>query len=497
MKHKECDADREIFDVIIVGAGLSGIGAAYHLEKECTDHKYTILEAQESFGGTWLTHRYPGVRSDTDLYTYGYEFKPWIGPLVATADEIRSYMKEVMQENGIDQNIRYQHSVRSASWSSRTNLWTVEVVRKHDDSKVYFKTRFLWMCQGYYRHSEGYTPNWPGMGEFKGVVVHPQNWPEKFDYAGKRVVVIGSGATATTLIPAMADECEHVTMLQRSPTYFNIGRNSVPLADELRSLGVEETWIHEIVRRKLRNERHTAVKRALERPEEFRNELIENVKSHLAGSCDIDPHFNPQYLPWSQRVAFDPDGGLFRCIREGKASVVTDGIERFVESGIELKSGKVLDADIIVTATGFNLATMGDIEFSVDGEPINFPNTVAYRGMLFTGVPNLAWIFGYFRDSWTLRLDLIAGFVCRLLQHMQQTGMKRVVPQLRAEDEGMELRPWMELGEFNPGYLKRGLHLLPKQGSKPEWRISHDFPEEQAEFATIDLNASLFVYSSD
>jgi cation diffusion facilitator CzcD-associated flavoprotein CzcO len=497
MNDTQHGVNAEHFDVLIIGAGISGIGAAHHLTQECPDHTYLVLEAQQSFGGTWLTHRYPGVRSDSDLYTYGYGFKPWIGPPIATADEIRGYMSEVISDSGIDRHIRYGHEIRGASWSSATNLWTVEATRSHDGSVTCFTTRFLWMCQGYYRHSQGYTPTWPQMEAFRGVVVHPQSWPEKLDYSGKRVVIIGSGATAVTLIPSLADQCAHVTMLQRSPTYFNVGRNSVPMADELRELGVDETWIHEIVRRKLLRERQAAIKRAHDHPESVREELLQSVKTHLAGSCDIDPHFSPRYRPWTQRIAFDPDGAMFRSIREGKASVVTGDIECFVERGIALKSGEVLEADIVITATGFNLSVMGDIRFTVDGEPLALKDTVAYRGMMLTGVPNFAWVFGYFRGSWTLRLDLIAGFVCRLLRHMRQDGAQRVLPQLRPEDRDMDLRPWMEPEDFNPGYLARGMHLLPRLGTKPEWRISQDYPQEKKEFAEIDLTDRIFSYTRE
>lgn len=488
-------ADVEHFDVVIVGAGVSGIAAAHHLNRECPQHKYVVLEALHSFGGTWLTHRYPGVRSDSDLYTYGYEFKPWIGPPIATGEQIRSYMSEVIRDADIGPCIRYRHLIRSASWCSSTNLWTIDVACGDEGAMVRFTTKFLWMCQGYYRHDKGYTPQWPNMDAFKGTIVHPQTWPEDFDCTGKRVVVIGSGATAATLIPALADRCAHVTMLQRSPTYFNIGRNEVPLANELRKLEVDETWIHEIVRRKLLSERSAAIKRAHDEPVAVREELLNGVKTHLGGSCDVDPHFSPRYKPWTQRIAFDPDGGLFRSIREGKASVVTDGIERFVESGIQLKSGEILEADVIVTATGFHLSVMGDIQFSIDDKPLNMADTVAYRGMLFTGVPNLAWVFGYFRASWTLRLDLISGFVCHLLQHMNQTGAKRVEVRLPPEDEGMDRRPWMEPDDFNPGYLSRGMHLMPKLGTKPEWQISQDYLQEQEEFAAIDLTDRIFAYA--
>ncbi len=343
----------EHFDVVIVGAGISGVGGAYHLTRQCPGTSFVILEAQESFGGTWLTHRYPGIRSDSDLYTFGYRFKPWTSAPIATAAEILSYMGEVIDENGLGPHIRYRHKISSADWSSADNLWTIEATRTDTGATVHFTANFLWMCQGYYRHAEGYTPQWSGMETFQGQIVHPQNWPEDLDYGGKNVVVIGSGATAATLIPAIAADCRHVTMLQRSPTYFRTGRNAIVLADELRELDIDETWIHEIVRRKILHDQSIFTSRSFTEPEAVKKELLDAVRAHLGPDYDLATHFTPSYRPWRQRIAFIPDGDFLKAIGAGKASVVTDEIERFTEAGILLRSGKVLEADIIITATGF------------------------------------------------------------------------------------------------------------------------------------------------
>jgi cation diffusion facilitator CzcD-associated flavoprotein CzcO len=375
----------EHFDVMIVGAGISGIGGAYHLTMQCPGKSFVVLETQESFGGTWLTHRYPGIRSDSDLYTFGYRFKPWTGAPIATAAEIRKYMGEVIDENGLDRHIRYRHRISSASWSSCGNIWTIEATRLETGETVRFTAGFLWMCQGYYRHSQGYTPEWPGMESFKGQIVHPQSWPEDLDYNGKKVVVIGSGATAATVVPAIASECGHVTMLQRSPTYFRTGRNAIQIADELRELDIAEEWIHEIVRKKILHDQAVFTRRTFDEPEVVKQELLAGVRSYLGPDYDVESHFTPKYRPWRQRLAFIPDGDLFQGVRDGKASVVTDEIEQFTETGLLLKSGKRLDADIIVTATGFNLNVLGDIAFTIDERPLVFSDTVTYRGMMFTG----------------------------------------------------------------------------------------------------------------
>lgn len=490
----QAKAKTQHFDVIIVGAGISGIGSAYHLIQQSPGTSFTVLESQDSFGGTWHTHRYPGIRSDSDLYTFGYRFKPWKGTPIATAEEILAYMGEVIDDHDLARHIQYKTKITSARWSSQENLWTLETVRTDTGETASFTTNFLWMCQGYFRHSEGYTPQWPGMETYKGLIVHPQTWPENLDYKGKKVVVIGSGATAATVVPAIASEVEHVTLLQRSPTYFIPGRNVNELADTLRELEIDETWVHEIVRKKILFDGAAFTRRTMEEPEVVKAELLAGVRAFLGEDYDVDKHFTPRYRPWRQRIAFVPNGDLFQGIASGKASVVTDEIEAFTEKGILLKSGETLEADIIVTATGFDLNVLGDIDFHIDGKPLDFSQTVNYRGMMFTGVPNLIWVFGYFRASWTLRADLIGDFVPRLLNHMKAKGAKRVVPALRPEDKDMVLQPWIDPENFNPGYLMRGMHLLPKSGDKPEWTHTQDYWAEKDELPAIDLDDKAFVY---
>ncbi|MCH2316288.1 MAG: NAD(P)/FAD-dependent oxidoreductase [SAR202 cluster bacterium] len=484
----------EEFDVLIVGAGISGVGGAYHLTKQRPGTSFVVLDGLDSFGGTWWMHRYPGIRSDSDLHTFGYRFKPWTGPPIASAEEILKYMGDVIEENDLDRHIRYNHRITSAQWSSVDNRWTITATRTDTGEQRFFTANFLWMCQGYYRHSEGYTPEWQGMDAYQGDIVHPQTWPEDLEYAGKNVLVIGSGATTATLVPAIAADCEHVTILQRSPTYFIPGRNKIELAETLRELDVDEEWIHEIVRRKILHDQATFTRRSFEEPEKVKQELLDGVRSILGPKYDMESHFTPSYRPWRQRIAFVPDGDLFHGIAAGKASVVTDDIDRFTEHGILLKSGEELQADIIVTATGFNMSVLGDIDFAIDGKPLDFSETVNYRGMMFTGVPNLLWVFGYFRASWTLRADLLADFVCRLLAHMEESGSKRVSVTLRPEDEDMELLPWIDPENFNPGYLIRAMSLLPKRGDKPEWQHTQDYWREKDDIPAINLNAPEFLY---
>ncbi len=489
-------ADRasEYFDVVIVGAGISGIGGAYHLRQQMPDTSFLVLEAQDSFGGTWITHKYPGIRSDSDLYTFGYRFKPWTGKPIATAAEILQYLGEVIADNELGLHIRYGHRIERANWSSADNLWTLEV-RQHETGALRrIACNFLWMCQGYYRHSEGYTPQWPGMDRFAGRIVHPQTWPTDLDYKGKKVIVIGSGATAATLVPNIAADVAHVTMLQRSPTYFIPARNAQVLADELRALQVDESWIHEIVRRRILLDQANFTRRCFEEPEAVKKELLGAARLFLGPDYDIARHFTPSYLPWRQRIAFVPDGDLFRGIASGKASVVTDEIDSFTEKGIRVKSGQEIEADIVITATGFNLNVLGDIDFQIDGEKLAFHDTVTYRGMMFTGVPNMVWVFGYFRASWTLRADLVADFVCRLLAHMKDKQARRVEVALRPEDRDMKLLPWIDTDNFNPGYVMRGMHLLPRRGDKPEWQHTQDYWNEKDVFPKIDLDDPAFVY---
>ena len=485
----------EHFDVVIVGTGISGVGGAYHLTHQVPGTSFVVLESQETFGGTWTTHKYPGIRSDSDLHTFGYRFKPWVGAPIATAEEILKYMGDVIDENGLAEHIRYKHRIDKAEWSSKDAQWIVDATRTDTGEKFAFSCNFLWMCQGYYRHSQGYTPEWDGMENYKGILVHPQTWPADLDYKGKNVLVIGSGATAATVIPAMAADVAHITMLQRSPTYFRAGRNAIEIAETLRELQVDEEWIHEITRRKILHDQAAFTKRTFEEPETVRAELIAGVRSYLGLDYDVETHFTPKYRPWRQRLAFVPDGDLFKGIAAGKASVVTDEIEHFTEKGVLLKSGKLLEADIVVTATGFNLCPLGDIDFVIDGKPLDFHDTVTYRGMMFTGVPNMVWVFGYFRASWTLRADLVADFVCRMLKHMRTKNVRQVTVALRPEDKDMPLLDWIDTDNFNPGYMTRGMHLLPRRGDKPEWMHNQDYWAEKDEIPAASLDDAAFVYA--
>ena len=484
----------EHVDVCIVGAGISGIGSAHHLMEQCPDKSFVILETMGEFGGTWRTHHYPGARSDSDLYTFGYRFKPWTGPPIATADEILEYVGEVIEDDALADKIRYRHRITSASWSSDERCWTLEVTRTDTGEQRRLTAGFLWMCQGYYRHEEGYTPEWPGFERFEGTVVHPQRWPDDLDLSGKRVVVIGSGATAATLIPSIAGVADHVTMLQRSPTFFITGRNQNETANMLRELEIPEEWIHEIVRRQMIRDLGLLATVARDAPDLAREELLKPLRELLGETVDVDAHFSPRYRPWQQRIAFVPDADLFEAIRSGSASVVTDEIETFTEDGITLASGETLDADVIITATGFDLSVLGDVEITIDDVPLDFPNTVTYRGMMFTGVPNLLWVFGYFRFSWTLRVDLLGDFVCRLLAHMDELGARVVVPQLRPDEATMPRLPWVDPENFNPGYVTRSLHRMPRQGDHEPWQHVQDYATDLHELPAADLDDGTLVY---
>ena len=488
------DKDSEHFDVLIVGAGLSGVAAGVYLNKYCPSENFLILETEESYGGTWWTHRSPGSRSDSDLHTFGYSFKPWVGPPIATASEILSYMGEVIKENHLEKSIRYKHRILRANWCNAEKQWFIEAECLKNKERKHFRVNFLWMCQGYYRHHEGYTPNWDGVSDFKGRIAHPENWPEDLDYRDKKVVVIGSGATAATVVPAMASSAKHVTMLQRTPTFFRTGRNAVEIAETLRELNIDEAWIHEITRRKIMHDQTKFTARCRSEPDKVRDELIGNIRDLLGPDYDVEKHFTPPYRPWRQRIAFIPDGDFFKAINSGQASIVTDEIEKFTKKGLLLKSGEELEAEIIVTATGFNMNVLGDIDFKIDDTPIDFSKTVTYRGMMFTGVPNLLWVFGYFRASWTLRADLLADFVCRLLKHMHKNDLEKVNVILRPEDKDMELLPWIDPENFNPNYLTRALPILPKRGDKPEWQHTQDYWREKDDIPAIDLDAPEFKY---
>ncbi|NNF78349.1 MAG: NAD(P)/FAD-dependent oxidoreductase [Rhizobiales bacterium] len=484
----------EHFDVLIVGAGISGIDAAYHLQQNCPGKSFALLDRQAAFGGTWRLHKFPGIRSDSDLFTFGYKWKPWTGVPIATADEILKYLDEAIDEQNLRQHITYRQQVENAVWSTQEARWTLTVLDLETEDRWQVTCSFLWMCQGYYKQT-GYVPEYPGVDRFEGPVVHPQNWPDDLDHKDKNVVVIGSGATAATLIPAMAEDTAHVTMLQRSPTFFYPRPKIDELAEQLRTLDVPEEWTHEILRRKYLFESEAVTRRSFEEPEVLKAELLEGARTFLGEDFDIDTHFTPSYRPWRQRIALIPDGDLFQAIRDGKASVVTDEIETFVESGIKLKSGETLDADIIVSATGFDLCVLGDIAFEIDGAALKFEECWAHRGILFSGVPNLAWVFGYLRSSWTLRADLVSGFVCRLLNHMEEQGAAIVTPGLREEDRDMPEIPFVDPENFNAGYLMRSMHKMPKQGDRQPWIFSQDYYKEKDEIPAADLEDGTLVYT--
>jgi monooxygenase len=481
--------------VLIVGAGISGIGAAHHLRDRFPGRSFAILDALDDRGGTWWTHRYPGVRSDSDLFTFGYRFKPWRGASIATSAEILSYLDEVIAEDDLAGSIRYRHRVTTASWSSAEQRWTVRVAREDTGEQLTLTTDFLWMCQGYYDHGQPYRPEWPGMDRFRGEVVHPQQWPAELDHAGKRVVVVGSGATAATIVPAVAETAAHVTMLQRSPTFFFARPRTHELAETLRALDVPDDWTHEILRRAYIAEGDEITRMSFEQPDELREMLVEAMRPLLPEGFDIARHFSPTYRPWQQRLALLPDGDLFTAIREGTASVVTDTIETFTETGIRTSGGEELEADIVVTATGFDLCLFGGVAFTVDGEPVDFTQRVTWRGTMISGVPNMAYVFGYFRASWTLRADLVSELVCRLLAHMQQTGASVVVPTLRPEDADMPLRPWADPENFNAGYVMRSVDRMFKQGDREPWTHLLEYAEERTALPAVDLDDKSLAYS--
>jgi cation diffusion facilitator CzcD-associated flavoprotein CzcO len=482
-------------EVLIVGAGVSGIGAAHHLQVRFPNRTFVILEAQDNCGGTWWTNRFPGIRSDSDLFTYGYRFKPWRGPSIAAGEEILAYLDEVIEENDLEQHIRYHHRVTAVVWSTEERRWTVEVTRSDTGERLRFTADFLWMCQGYYNHDKPYQPRWEGMDRFQGRIVHPQQWPEDLDYEGKRVVVIGSGSTASTLIPALAKKAAHVTMLQRSPTYYFAPPITHELAVQLQQLDIPQEWTHEILRRQYISQYHWLAKTSLETPDELHTFLVEGIRPLLPEGFDIEKHFTPRYRPWQQRIAIVPEGDFFAALREGKASIVTDTIEEFTEAGIRVSSGQEIEADIVVTATGFNLSAFGDIPFTVDGEAVDFTQRITWRGIMISGVPNMAYVFGYFRHSWTLRADLVSDLVIRLMENMQLKDATMVVPTLRPEDADMHIRPWSDPKNFNAGYVMRSQHVLFNQGDREPWTHMLEHDEEQQLLPKADLDDGTLVYS--
>jgi cation diffusion facilitator CzcD-associated flavoprotein CzcO len=463
----------EYVDVLVVGAGLSGIAAGYHLQAECPDKSFAILESRGSIGGTWDLFRYPGVRSDSDMYTLGFRFRPWPdAKTIADGPAILNYVRETASEQGIDQRIRFNHRVVRAGWSSADSLWTVEALRTDTEQTVRFTCRFLFMCSGYYHYDEGYTPEFEGRERFSGPIVHPQHWDEQLDYAGKRVVVIGSGATAVTLVPAMAERAAHVTMLQRSPSYIVSLPAEDPIARFLRRV-LPARLAYPVLRWK--NVLMTSGSFALSRrrPKLAKALIRKGVERKLPPGYDIDTHFKPRYNPWDQRMCLVPDADLFQAISSGRASVVTDRIASFVEDGIELESGDRLEADVIVTATGLNLLVLGGIEIAVDGEPVDVSKTMGYKGLMLSGVPNAAAALGYTNASWTLKCELTCEYVCRLINYMDARGYRQVIPVNR--DPSVTPEPFID---FNSGYVLRSIDKFPKQGSKPPWRLYQNYPRD-------------------
>ncbi|VVE11537.1 monooxygenase flavin-binding family protein [Pandoraea communis] len=454
-------------DVIIVGAGLSGIAAAHFLRERCPGTRFAMLEARQSLGGTWDLFRYPGVRSDSDMFTLGFSFRPWASPrAIADGGEILEYLKDTARAEGLDSLIRYGHKVREARWDSTIARWTVDIERTHADGRQDTQAltcRFLFMCSGYYAYDAGHAPTWPDMDAFTGTIVHPQHWPQDLDYRDKRVVIVGSGATAVTLLPSMAATAAHVTMLQRSPSYILSMPSRDGVAERLR------TWLpagmaHRIVRAKnvlIALGFYNAARRW---PHAIRRLLIRRAARQAQGHVDVERDLTPRYQPWDQRLCLAPGGDIFKALRDGRATIVTDEIASFTANGLALKSGKTLDADIVVTATGLRVQLMGGARLLVDGKPVALSDSVAYKGMMYSDVPNLASVFGYTNASWTLKAELIAQYVCRLINHMNAQGADTCVPQLRDGEHGE-----MPAIGLTSGYIQRAAGALPKQGGRKPW----------------------------
>lgn len=459
-------------DVLIIGAGLSGIGAACHLTRGCPGKTYAVLEARDAVGGTWDLFRYPGIRSDSDMFTLGYAFKPWTAPkAIADGATIREYVRETAREYDVQRHIRFRHRVLRAEWHSATARWTVYAQRADTAETVMLTCSFLFACTGYYRYDEGYTPPLPGVDAYTGRLVHPQHWPDDLDHTGKRVVVIGSGATAVTVVPAMAQRAAHVTMLQRSPTYVMALSSRDRLADALRRW-LPASAAYPVVRGKnvlLSTLTYQLSRRA---PGLVRRMLRRAATGRLPVGYDVDRHFSPRYDPWDQRLCVAPDGDLFTAVRQGRASVVTDTVDTFTPDGVRLTSGDVLPADIVVTATGLNLLAVGGLKLRVDGVDVDLAGTVAYKGMMLSGVPNFALTLGYTNASWTLKADLVAGYVCRLLRHLDRTGQQVVTP-LPPPDDGR-----VPLIDLRSGYVLRAVDTLPRQGAKAPWRLHQNYPRD-------------------
>lgn len=481
--------ENEILDVLIVGAGLSGIGAAVHLTKRCPGKSFAIVEGRERLGGTWDLFRYPGIRSDSDMYTLGYNFKPWTSRrAIADAPSILTYLNETVAEHGLHDKIQFNRKVIDASWSSDEALWTVSL-RHGDGSISSIRCNFLHMCSGYYSYEEGHDPDFPGKADFAGPIVHPQFWPEDLDYTGKKVVVIGSGATAVTLVPSMADSAAHVTMLQRSPTYIVSRPGEDKWALRFRKF-LPAKLAYLLTRWKNVLLGIFMFNLARKKPEGFKQRLLEMVKDEMGADVDMT-HYTPSYNPWDQRLCLVPDSDLFDSIKSGKASIVTDHVEAFTKDGIRLKSGKTLDADIIVTATGLKMLTGGSAAISVDGKPVNFGEKINYKGVMFSGIPNFGMTMGYTNASWTLKADLTSEYVCRLINHMDRAGTPIATPTLPV-GEAMGTEPMLD---FSSGYVQRAIQHLPKQGDRKPWRLNQNYPKDIINLRHKAVDDGVIVFS--
>jgi monooxygenase len=473
-------------DVVIIGAGLSGVGAACHLQAALPETDFIILEGRERMGGTWDLFRYPGIRSDSDMHTLGYRFKPWQdAKAIADGPAILDYIRETAAEHDIEKRIRYRHRLVAADWSSEHSAWMLTVEAGRDREPRRIRCGFLLMCAGYYSYEHGHTPVFPGRERFAGRIVHPQSWPEDLDYDGKRVVVIGSGATAVTLLPQLAKKAAHVSMLQRSPTYMISFPDEDIIANVLGKI-LPAQLAYRMTRWKNIRLQAFIFRFARKRPGLMRRFLVGHARRALGPDYDVDRHFNPNYGPWEQRLCLIPNNDLFETIRSGRASVITDRIRSFTESGILLESGESIDADIIVTATGLDIVVLGGAEFHVDGRRVEFSEVFTYKGVMIEGVPNVVSTFGYINASWTLRADLIARFACRLLEYMREEGYRSCTPQLRPEDQGMTPQPWVT--GFSSGYLQRVMDRLPKQGDREPWLNSQDYFRDRRKFLEEPLD---------
>lgn len=469
----------ERFDVVVVGAGISGIGAGVHLQEKSADRSFVILEGREDIGGTWDLFKYPGIRSDSDMHTLGFEFKPWKAEKsIADGPSIMQYLRETVAEHDLKRHMRFGERVTRADWSTENATWTVRTQRS-DGSQDTFECSYLFMCAGYYSYKAGYLPEFPGREKFRGTIVHPQEWPDDLDYSNKRVVVIGSGATAVTIVPAMAEKAAHVTMLQRSPTYMVSRPDRDAFANALRKF-LPEQVAYNVTRAKNTWRQQLVYKRTRTKPDQIKMLLLGGVQLELGGKYPIKRHFLPRYNPWDQRLCLVPNSDFFAAIRSGRASMVTDTIETFTETGILLASGQHLAADIIVTATGLQLVSLGEAEIFVDGNQVDFAQTRTYKGMSYSDVPNLSTSFGYINASWTLRADLTCTYVCRLLNHMRDTGTRQCTPRLRPGEENMPRRPWID--GFSSGYMQRVMHLMPSQGDREPWINPQNYDKDKKMF---------------